>query len=281
MRGHFSASLKKFSDNDKVKDNKMTVFELHQKISEICPKSLSCFWDNDGIMVSHDLSADVRRVLVSLDATNEAVRFAAENGFDTVVTHHPMIFKGVKNVCEANLPGKRVISAIKSGVSVMSFHTRLDVCDGGVNDALCDRLGLNVVGKFGDEETPELCRIADTEIISSRELAIKVKERLGCDFVRLNGNPDKPVSRIGVCGGDGKDFVYPAIIEGCDAFITGDAGYNMCGDAAEDGEGLVTIEVGHYHSEAPICDVLAELVRKIAGDDISVEIYNSCTYTVI
>ena len=114
----------------------MTVYELHRALSEKYPKTLSCSWDNDGIMVSPDTGAEVKRVLVALDATHETVKYAAEHGFDTVVTHHPMLFKGVKSVTMASTSGRRILDAAMAGVSVVSFPTRLDAAVGGVNDAL-------------------------------------------------------------------------------------------------------------------------------------------------
>lgn len=255
----------------------MTVYELHRALSEKYPKSLSCVWDNDGIMISADTGSEVKRVLIALDATHETVKYAAEGGFDTVVTHHPMLFKGVKSVTMANTSGRRILDAVRSGVSVLSFHTRLDAAAGGVNDALCRACGFEPAEFFGDDEAPELGRIAVCEPMTARELALIVKEKLGCDAVRLNGNPDTLVARIGFCGGDGKDFIYPALASGCQAFVTGDGGYNMAGDASE--EGIVTIEAGHYHSEAVVLEPLAKAVRECSGAET--EIYNSCTYTVL
>ena len=95
--------------------------------------------------------------------------------------------------------------------------------------------------------------------------------------MRLNGKSDAVVRKIGVCGGDGKDFIYAALSAGCDAFITGDAGYNMAGDAQE--EGIVTIEPAHYHTEAPVLSVVERLVRESCGAEVG--FFNSCTYSVI
>lgn len=255
----------------------MTVRELHEKLTELYPKTLSCAWDNDGIMVSRDTEAEVLRVLVALDATGEVLKYARENRFDTVITHHPMLFRGAKSVTPEVLSGRKILDAAINGVSVISLHTRLDAGEGGVNDSLCRALGFVPNEKFGDSEAPELGRIANIAPITARELAKLVKDKLGCDAVRVSGDLQKVVSRVGFCGGDGKDFVFPALYSGCDAYITGDAGYNMSEDAAEDG--LVTIEVGHYHSEAVVCPVLRDLVAKIAGAQC--EIYNSCAYTVL
>ena len=255
----------------------MNVKTLHDELTGRWPKTLSAAWDNDGIMSSPDVTAEVKRVLVALDATHVVIRYAVENGFDTVITHHPMIFKGAKNVTPATLTGRRIVDSLVNGVSVLSFHTRLDAAEGGVNDELCCALGFTACESFGDDEMPTLGRIAEIPAMTAGELAELVKTKLGCTAVRVNGDCSQTVSRVALCGGDGKEFVYPALAAGCQAYITGDAGYNMAEDAAEDG--LVTIEVGHYHSEAPVCRVIAEAVRELTG--IDAEFVDSCGYRII
>ena len=254
----------------------MTVRELYSKLNTMYPKELSLSWDNDGLMVCADQDREVRRVLVALDATLAAINYAKDNGFDTLITHHPMLFRGVKSVVPENLSGARVITAIVDGITVMSFHTRCDAAKGGVNDALCRTLGFEPAEPFGDSEAPTLGRIACIPEMTAGELASLAKEKLGCTAVRVNGDMAKKVTRVALCGGDGKDFIYPALASGADAYITGDAGYNMAGDAAEDG--LVTIEVGHFHSENPVCRAIRD---EVAAMGIDVDIYNSCTYTVV
>ena len=90
----------------------MNVKELYSELCAAYPKELSCDWDNDGLMAAYDLSAEVKRVLVSLDATEAAVEYAAKRGFDVLLTHHPMIFKGLKSVTEASLNASQVIFCI-------------------------------------------------------------------------------------------------------------------------------------------------------------------------
>ena len=255
----------------------MNVKTLHEELSRRYPKTLSAAWDNDGIMSSPDVYAEVKRVLVALDASHAVIKYAIENGFDTVVTHHPMIFKGAKNVTPSTLTGRRIVDSLLNGVSVLSFHTRLDAADGGVNDELCRTLGFAACESFGDDEMPALGRIAEIPAMTAGDLAELVKTKLGCDAVRVSGDHLTTVTRVAFCGGDGKDFIYPALAAGCQAYITGDAGYNMAEDAAEDG--LVTIEAGHYHSEAPVCRVLAKDILELTG--IAAEFYDSCGYRII
>ena len=102
----------------------MTIQTLVTHLDRLYPKSLSCSWDNDGLLCCGDPSRELRKVLVSLDATKAAINYAAENGYDLLLTHHPMIFRGAKAVTPSTLVGGRVISALNAGISVISLHTR-------------------------------------------------------------------------------------------------------------------------------------------------------------
>ena len=118
----------------------MTVKKLYDKITECIPENLSEPWDNDGIMCSSDLSAEVNNVLITLDITEEVVDYAIGRNFDLIISHHPLIFKPLSRVYEENHISRKLIKLISNNVSVFSFHTRADKVEGGVNDILASRL---------------------------------------------------------------------------------------------------------------------------------------------
>ena len=89
----------------------MNVLEFHSRLTELYPRDLSCPWDNDGIMVCGDLAAEVRKVTVALDASAEAMHHAIKHGADVLLTHHPMLFRGIKAVSDENPGGHKVIAA--------------------------------------------------------------------------------------------------------------------------------------------------------------------------
>ena len=240
----------------------MTIRELYNALDEMFPRSLSCSWDNDGLMVCSDPDKEIKRVLLALDASNEAIEYAIKEGCQVLLTHHPMLFRPMRNVTPDFLSGDRTLAAIKADLAVMSFHTRLDAGQGGVNDALCETLGLTAAGSFGDSEAPGLGRIAhlDKEM-SLADFAARVKEALGCSMVQYSGN--RPVKIVAMVGGGGGDFIYPAKDAGADTYITGDTGYNVTLDAADDGINI--IQAGHYHTEAPVLSRLADVCRTLAG----------------
>ena len=244
----------------------MTVGELDRLLTEKFTPDLSAPWDNDGIMVCDDLTRPIQSVLVALDPAEMVIRYAIDNGFDALVTHHPLVFRKMNAVTPATLTGRKAILALENHLAVLSYHTRMDAGTDGVNDALCQALWHQAEGTFGDAENPTLGRYFTlAEPIQAGEYANLIRDALDAGHVRVTGDPHKPVRKVALCGGDGKDFVNAALDIGADLYLTGDAGYNMAADAAE--EGLVVVEAGHYHTEAPVCRTLAAWLCRETGLD--------------
>lgn len=245
----------------------MTVLDLYRALDARFPTTLSCAWDNDGLMLCPAPDREVRRVLLALDATDAILDRAVKTGADAVITHHPLLFRPLKAVTPLSLNGSRALTALAAGLSVLSFHTRLDAAEGGVNDALAQRIGLAAAETFGDAESPSLGRICTLAApVPAAGFAAAVRDALGAPVVQLTGN--RPVCRVAVVGGDGKDFIRPAIEAGADTLLTGAASYNTALDAPE--MGLNIIEAGHYYTEAPVLTVLSDLVRDLCGAECEI-----------
>ena len=230
----------------------MTVTELYRVLENLIPRELSCSWDNDGIMCLPDPSKEVRRVLLSLDATEGAVEYAAENGFDAVVTHHPLIFRPIKTVSDS-----RFMSLIKNDIAVFSFHTRLDAVDGGVNTALSELLGITDTERFGDDGLGVIGTVAP---VTDREFVLMAKERLGSLKAEavLDG---KTVTRVAVVGGDGEHYISAASSAGADLYISGRLSYNDMTDASVYGMSMAAL--GHFYTENPVLDKLEKMIKNV------------------
>ena len=120
----------------------MKHIELYEKLNARYSPSLSCPWDHDGIMVMKNGEQQVKKVLIALDCSNEAVKKALLGGYDVILTHHPLLFKGLSALVPDNPLSARALLLYEKGISVFSFHTRLDCAEGGFNDRLCALLGL-------------------------------------------------------------------------------------------------------------------------------------------
>ena len=245
----------------------MTIRELYAALEEKIPRSLSCDWDNDGISCAPDLDATVTGILIALDPTEDAVEAAVQAGCNVLLTHHPMLFRGLKAVDGRDTGSRKVIRMIQNGITAMAFHTRLDAVDGGVNDVLAACLGLSNVTPFGDDGNPAgkpIGRVGELpEAVSADAFIETVKTALGLPALYFAGC-GKPVRRVAVLGGSGDEDVAAAVAVGADTYVTGDLKYHQLCDAPY-GE-INLIEAGHYHTEAPVLGRLAELCRGICSE---------------
>ena len=253
----------------------MTVYELYKHFDTVIPRSLSCEWDNDGLMCCPDATRKVSKVLVALDATADVAAEAIEGGYDLIITHHPFIFKGLKSITDGNFVGSKSIELIRAGISVFSFHTRLDTVAGGVNDVLASVLKLNDAVPFGDDG---MGRIGTLDApMSAEEFAKKVKDALGVPAVNLSAC-GKPCYRVAVLGGGGDSETGAAMAAGADTYVTGNLGFHTLTDAPDMGINL--IEAGHFYTENPVCHRICEIVHE-ADASIECHITNSNRIQVI
>lgn len=256
----------------------MNVKQLYDVLNEKIPPSLSCSWDNDGLMCCPDPEREVSRVLIALDVTGEVVDEAIDGGFDLVISHHPLIFHPLRSLTTDSGVGAKLINLVRAGVSVMSFHTRLDAVADGVNDQLAEALGLIDVEVFEDGDGTPLGRIGYLpENMEVCELATRIKSALATPAVMVSGC-GKRADRVAVVGGEGKSFIGAAKAAGADTFVSGRLGYNNMVEAEELGINL--IEAGHFFTEDPVCDRIAELV---SAADVNIEtVYmKSCAFKMI
>ena len=236
----------------------MTVKELYNILNEKIPASLSCPWDNDGLMCCPHGDREVKKVLITLDVTGKAIDYAAEGGFDLIISHHPFIFKGLKSINDGSHIARGAIRLIQNNISVFSFHTRLDAVEGGVNDTLASLLELSDIRPFGEEG---IGRIGENDAYSDLgALCDKIKEVTGAPFLLSAGGRGRPHS-IAILGGEGGDDISAARAAGADTYISGRLGYHNMVDA-EGGE-LTLIEGGHFFTEFPVCFTLEKMLKDI------------------
>ena len=247
----------------------MNVKKLYDKMCESIPEELSCEWDNDGIMCSPDLSAEVSRVLITLDVTEEIVDYAISCNFDLIISHHPLIFRPVDRITETNHIQRKIIKLISNGVSVFSFHTRADKVKGGVNDLIAEAIGLVDVAPFGEDGLGRIGNLSEERDLE--DFAADVKLQLAANAVRYADAYNK-VKRVAIVGGDGKDYVKDAVKSGADTYVSGRLSYNVMEEATDMGINL--LEAGHYFTEFPVTGFFSELITSI-DEDVYVEIADS------
>ncbi len=245
----------------------MTIRDLYAALDTRFPRSLSWDWDNDGISCAPDLDAPVTGVLIALDPTEDAVEAAIEAGCNVLLTHHPMLFRGLKTVDGHDTGSRKVIRMIQNGITAMAFHTRLDAADGGVNDCLAAVLGLTNIEPFGNNANlagKPIGRIGDLpREMTADDFIETVKTALHLPNLIFAGC-GKSVRRVAVLGGAGDDDVFAAAAAGADTYITGELRYHQLCDAPYGDINLIM--AGHYHTEAPVLPRLAALASEICPE---------------
>lgn len=225
----------------------MTVKTIYSFLDKLFPFDSACDFDNVGLLVG-DENAEVKTAVIALDCTDGAVDFAIKHKAELIITHHPVIFEGLKAVTE-NTP---VFKCIKNGISVISAHTNLDLCDGGVNDALCSVLELDSTEKIdcGDGFIFRKGNLKTS--MNADELAEFASNRLKANARYVDGG--KPVRTLAVCGGSGGDLLECAINASADALLTSEIKHHVFLEAKK--RGITLLDLGHFATERIIVPVL-------------------------
>lgn len=240
----------------------MKISEVIKITDEICPPDLAEEWDNCGWQIKCG-DGEVTGVLTVLEVTGAVIDEAVKRGANLIITHHPMIFQGIKSIDVNTVLGNYIIRLINNGISVYSCHTDFDKVEGGNNDYIGEALELTDVRCLGDGFT----RVGNIKgDMTASEFAAFVCRKLNLSerSVRICGDPGKCVKKAGWCSGAGADFADAAAAAGCDVFVTGDVKYHEAREAAEAGR-IVVIDAGHFGTEASFGENMAVKLSERLG----------------
>ena len=217
----------------------MTVKDIFEYLNHLYPVSTACDFDNPGLLVG-DGNDVVTKALIALDCTFETVNAAKNEGCQLIITHHPVIFSGIKNV----VAGSLVYELIKNGISVISMHTNLDIGDGGVNDCLCNELELKDITPYTAMDG-YLLKYGTIPYVSADLFAESIKQKLGGRVKYIDGG--RPIEKGLVCSGSGGDFIEDAINGNFDALVTADIKHHHFLMARDNEVSL--FDAGHFETE--------------------------------
>lgn len=246
----------------------MKIEELIEEIEAIAPPHLQEAWDNSGVQLLPGAYVEAKKVLVCLEITDAVVVEAIAAEADFIVTHHPLIFDGVKRIDYQSAKGRYLVQLIKNGISVYSAHTSFDSVLGGNNDYLAHMLGVSdlspieAIDKIGNG----MGRIGSfPKELKFGNVVDLVKGALGnSDYLRTVGDYGSIVRKVGICTGSGADLLDRAKAMGCDMFITGDLKYHEARHAEE--IGICAIDAGHFGTENIFTENFADQLFSKIGD---------------
>ncbi len=229
----------------------MKIKDIYRFLDKLCPFNTAQDFDNVGLLIG-DMDSEVSKAIVALDCTRTVADLAIENGAQLIITHHPLIFEGLKSIPLSSL----YADLIKHNISVISAHTNLDIAVRGVNDCLAQALKLKGCEKLLCEDGFSLT-VGETERpMAAEEFADYIARCLNT-VVRFSAGGN--IKKVAVCGGAGGEFADYAFSCGADAFVTGEAKHHQLLSAAEKGKAL--IDCGHFASEDVVIEPLTAILR--------------------
>ena len=240
----------------------MTVKDILEYLSGAAPLESAEGFDNVGLLIGSE-TAEVTGVCCCVDITREVVQEASEKGANLIISHHPVIFEGLKSIPTWS----PVAELIKNDMAAIAMHTNFDIAPNGVNAALVECLEFESRGCF-ENGFGAICDM--TRDFTAKTLAEHCKDRLGLDCVKYSQNSTKLLPRVAVCCGGGidRDIMRFAREQSVDAIISGDIKHNFWIEA--DNCGIALIDAGHYGTEKAAAQALAGLVTACANEKCTI-----------
>ena len=248
-----------------------TISELIEAVKDFAPLSLQEPWDNSGLQVG-PTNCECTGVMLCVDVTPEVIDEAKDKRCNLIISHHPLLFKGLKQICPgSHLVQTCVYDAIRAGITVFSSHTALDSASQGISRRMALMLGAAPIEPLeaSADLTTGLGCVAQFDVpVNVDEFVERIKRAFGSPIVRCSAlRPSQPIRRIALCGGSGGEFIHNAIAKWVDAYLTSDVRYH---DFVDYGRRILIADIGHFESEECAKKIFYEI---IAGHfpDLSVE----------
>jgi dinuclear metal center YbgI/SA1388 family protein len=264
-----------------------TLADVVRVLDDLYPPSTAQSWDQVGL-VAGDLSQPVRRIHFAVDPTLAVVEEARALGADLLVTHHPLLLRGIHSVATTGAKGATVTALVVNDLALYVAHTNADVAEPGVNDALAQACGLTDIGPLAVVEGQALGRVGRlnppvtlAEFVTALYAALPPSP----GGLRVAGPADARVERVAVMGGAGDDLFDEVRASHADVYVTADLRHHPVLEAREEARGGTpyVVDAGHWATESLWLAGAAERVRAAVaagGDEASkVEIHISTLRT--
>ena len=210
-----------------------------------------------------DTEREIHSVLLTTDVTPDVVDEAVMRGCQLIVSHHPLLFHGLKRVCGQTPQARVVEKAIKNNIAIYSAHTNLDSVIGGINTRLADKLGLidqQILVPSANAQTGLGVIGRLPKSVNYADFIGQIRRILECTYVRYTNPKKENIQTVALCGGSGAEFIENAIEQGADVYLTADCKYHEFQDA--DGR-IGLIDIDHWISERHAREIFADILKPL------------------
>lgn len=247
------------------------VRDIIAALEDFAPLPLQESYDNAGLQVGVT-EAEVSGALLCLDVTEEVIAEAVELGCNLIVSHHPLLFRGLKTVSDADMVQRCVRTAVREDINIYSSHTNMDNAIDGVNYVIAERLGLvdvelmkprRVTVTAGGRERTVMSGSGVVGYLPEGEDSLaflqRVKQAFSLECLMHNELLQRPVQCVALCGGAGDFLLDEAVRLKADAFLTGEMGYHHYFGREQQ---IQIAVMGHYQSERFTTDIFSSVIAE-------------------
>lgn len=253
----------------------MTVLlqNVNDIVNRLWPEDSAEQWDRVGLTVGSD-TAEVKSILLALDVVQSTVSEAVELGVDLLLTHHPLLLRGVTSVAENTYKGAMISQLIRGNCALISAHTNADQPEDGVSDVLAQCFGLKDVRPIvdGSRERIGIGRVGTlAEPATLAEFARKVHGVIPetASGIRIAGDPNTLVHSVALCGGAGDSLLDHSLVRSADVYVTSDLRHHPASESREQSfitKGPALIDISHWAAESVWLETAAQQLRKELPD---------------
>ena len=241
---------------------KVTAAHIAAAIEEQAPLTYQESYDNAGFCVGHPDTV-IQAMLLCVDVTEAVLEEAVRLGANMVVSHHPVIFNGLKKITGATYVERIVAQAIKNNIVLYAAHTNMDSALHGVSWIMAQQLGLHNIKVLSLRESPEQSgfgAVGDLpHDMDVRQFFDLLKQVFAVPCVRHSALLPGKVRRVAMCGGSGAFLLHDAVAAGAQCFVSADLKYHDFFNADCQ---IVMADIGHYESEKYVLSIFYELLTK-------------------
>lgn len=239
----------------------MLLREIIDIIESVAPRGQQEAWDNSGLQVG-DSSREISSVLLTVDVSEQVVREAIKEGCDLIISHHPLLFHGLKHLTGSTPQERCVALAVKHDIAVYSAHTSLDNALRGVSGRMAEKIGISeyrILVPQADNNRVGLGVIGELPVALPLQAWLEhVRKVFGATYVRYTTGRTELIRRVALCGGAGAEFMQEAITAGADTYLSADMKYHEMQAAAGQ---IVAVDIDHWISEQFTREIFAEMLQ--------------------
>lgn len=254
------------------------IIDILNNLELNAPFQLAESWDNVGLLIGNP-EQTVTGVIAGLDPTNELIDEAINTGCNTIITHHPVIFKPLASINTGTPEGILLQKILSHNIAIIGYHTNFDSAEEGVSDVLSNRLGLSKLRPLlvppGAPKGTGLGRVGSYDrSLTAGDFTKRLLAALELKGVQMTGRLPETITTVAVCGGSGSDFAKTAFQHGVDVYISAEIKHSTAIWARENN--FCIVDGTHYATEKPAVALLIKrLLKANETEDWNIKVLQS------